>query len=208
MSTADEHAGFNAAESRDATLQCSKCALPGNGEFILTKRLPGSKAILALIRNRHIWKENAMKGITGFGHAAIKVKDLDASLAFYKDKLGFPEMLRLHNKDGSTWLVYLRITEEVFLEIFPGAENDRAPGWNANGVNHMCLTIDNLDTFCPAIEAKGIKLTAQIKDGLDGNRQAWIEDPDGNRIELMEMHADCLQYKGLKRLREEGRVPA
>ena len=31
--------------------------------------------------------------------------------------------------------------------------------WNANGVNHMCLTIDNLDTFCPAIEAKGIKLT-------------------------------------------------
>jgi lactoylglutathione lyase len=149
-----------------------------------------------------------MKGITGFGHAAIKVKDLDASLAFYKDKLGFPEMLRLHNKDGSTWLVYLRITEEVFLEIFPGAENDRAPGWNANGVNHMCLTIDNLDTFCPAIEAKGIKLTAQIKDGLDGNRQAWIEDPDGNRIELMEMHADCLQYKGLKRLREEGRVPA
>ena len=158
-----------------------------------------------------------MKGITGFGHAAIKVKDLDASLAFYKDKLGFPEMLRLHNKDGSTWLVYLRITEEVFLEIFPGAENDRAPGWNANGVNHMCrrqpmsrhiLMIDNLDSFCPAIEAKGIKLTAQIKDGLDGNRQAWIEDPDGNRIELMEMHADCLQYKGLKRLREEGRVPA
>ncbi|MES0165884.1 VOC family protein [Mesorhizobium sp. M0027] len=72
----------------------------------------------------------------------------------------------------------------------------------------MCLTIDNLDSFCPAIEANGIKLTAQIKDGLDGNRQAWIEDPDGNRIELMEMHADCLQYKGLKRLREEGLLPA
>ena len=96
-----------------------------------------------------------MKGITGFGHAAIKVKDLDASLAFYKDKLGFPEMLRLHNKDGSTWLVYLRITDDVFLEIFPGAENDRAPGWNANGVNHLCLTIDNLDTFCPAGRGQG-----------------------------------------------------
>ncbi|MES0165885.1 VOC family protein [Mesorhizobium sp. M0027] len=68
-----------------------------------------------------------MKGITGFGHAAIKVKDLDASLAFYRDKLGFPEMLRLHNKDGSTWLVYLRITEEVFLEIFPGAETIALP---------------------------------------------------------------------------------
>ena len=68
-----------------------------------------------------------MKGITGFGHAAIKVKDLDASLAFYRDRLGFPEMLRLHNKDGSTWLVYLRITDEVFLEIFPGAEKSQVP---------------------------------------------------------------------------------
>ena len=149
-----------------------------------------------------------MKGINGFGHAALKVKDLDASLAFYSGKLGFPEMLRLNNNDGSVWLVYLRITDDVYLEIFPGAENDRAPGWNANGVNHLCLMIDNLDTFCPDIEAKGVKLTAQIKLGADGNRQAWIEDPDGNRIELMEMHPDCLQYRGLRRLREEGLLPA
>jgi lactoylglutathione lyase len=149
-----------------------------------------------------------MKGITGFGHAALKVKDLDASLAFYSGKLGFPEMLRLNKDDGSVWLVYLRITDDVYLEIFPGAENDRAPGWNANGVNHLCLTIENLDTFCSEIEAKDIKLTAQIKLGADGNRQAWIEDPDGNRIELMEMHPDCLQYRGLKRLRKEGLLPA
>ena len=149
-----------------------------------------------------------MKGITGFGHAALKVKDLDASLAFYSGKLGFPEMLRLNKDDGSVWLVYLRITDDVYLEIFPGAENHRAPGWNANGVNHLCLMIDNLDTFCPEIEAKGVKLTAQIKLGADGNRQAWIEDPDGNRIELMEMHPDCLQYRGLRRLQEEGLLPA
>ena len=149
-----------------------------------------------------------MKGIRGFGHVAIKVKDLDATLGFYQGKLGFPEMLRLYKDDGSVWLVYLRITDDVFLEIFPGAENDRAPGKNANGVNHLCLMIDDLDTFCPDVEAKGIPLTAQIKMGADGNRQAWIEDPDGNRIELMEMAPDCLQYRGLKRLREEGLVPA
>jgi lactoylglutathione lyase len=116
--------------------------------------------------------------------------------------------LRLFKDYGSVWLVYLLITDDVYLEIFPGAENDRAPGWNANGVNHMCLMIDNLDTFCPQLEAAGIKLTAPTKSGADGNRQAWIEDPDGNRIELMEMHPDCLQYRGLKRLREKGLVPA
>lgn len=149
-----------------------------------------------------------MKGINGFGHVAIKVKDLDATLSFYQDKLGFPEMLRLYKDDGSVWLVYLRITDDVYLEVFPGAENDRAPGKDANGVNHLCLMIDNLDTFCPQLVAKGIALTAETKMGADGNRQAWIEDPDGNRIELMEMHPDCMQYRGLKRLREEGLVPA
>jgi lactoylglutathione lyase len=144
-----------------------------------------------------------MLGITGYGHVAIKVKDLDASLDFYRERLGFPEMLRLKNDDGSTWLVYLRITDDHYLEIFPGAEGDRAPGWNANGVNHMCFTIDDLDATTARINAAGIKLTAEIKEGLDGNRQAWIEDPDGNRIELMEMDPNSLQLQAIARLRRE-----
>jgi len=149
-----------------------------------------------------------MKGITGLGHVAIKVKDIDSTLGFYVDKLGFPEMMRLNRDDGSLWLVYLRITDDVFLEVFPGAEDNRAPGQGANGVNHLCLVIENLDVFCPQLESKGIPLTQPIKTGADGNRQAWIEDPDGNRIELMEMAPHCLQYRGLERLREAGLVPA
>lgn len=146
-----------------------------------------------------------MQGITGFGHVAIKVTDLDRSLAFWEQGLGFPEMLRLKHDDGTTWLVYLRITDDVFLEIFPGAENDRAPGWNANGVNHLCLTIEDLEGTTQRIEAAGIKLTSPIQMGLDGNRQAWIEDPDGNRIELMEMNPNCLQLEAIRRLHAEGR---
>ena len=150
-----------------------------------------------------------MEGITGFGHVAIKVTDLDRSLDFWERRVGFPEMLRLKRDDGSTWLVYLRITDDIYLEIFPGAENERAPGWNANGVNHLCLTIDDLDGTVARMEAAGITITAPIKKGLDGNRQAWIEDPDGNRIELMEMHPDCLQLQAIRRLHAEGRrVPA
>jgi lactoylglutathione lyase len=36
-----------------------------------------------------------MKGITGYAHVAIKVGDLDRSLDFYVNKLGFAEMMRL-----------------------------------------------------------------------------------------------------------------
>jgi lactoylglutathione lyase len=145
-----------------------------------------------------------MQGIAAVGHVAIKVTDLDRSLDYYRDRLGFQEMLRLFKDDGTCWLVYLRITDEQYLEIFPGAENDRAPGWNANGVNHTCFTIVDLDATVARIQAAGITLLSPIKDGLDGNRQAWLEDPDGNRIELMEMAPGCLQYEALNRLRAEG----
>jgi lactoylglutathione lyase len=148
-----------------------------------------------------------MKGITGYAHVAIKVKDLDKSLDFYVNKLGFAEMMRLHNKDGSTWLVYLRITDTQYLEIFPGAEGDRAPGWNANGMNHMCLESDDVAALVKELEKVGIPLLMPLKLALDGNWQAWIEDPDGNRIELMQMDKDSLQLKAIARMRGEA-VPA
>ena len=108
-------------------------------------------------------------------------------------------------EDDATWLVYLSITDEQYLEIFPGAENDRAPGWHANGMNHICFTIDDLDATVARIKAAGITLFSPAKEGLDGNRQAWLEDPDGNRIELMEMAPDCVQYQAIKRLHAEGK---
>lgn len=147
-----------------------------------------------------------MRGITGVGHVAIKVTDLDRSLDFYVNKLGFPEMLRLFKDDGSPWLVYLRITDDQYLEVFPGAINDRAPGWDANGMNHMCLTVDDIDAVLAQVAAAGLELLLPLKTALDGNRQAWLEDPDGNRIELMEMARDSLQYAAIQRLRKEGAI--
>jgi lactoylglutathione lyase len=116
-------------------------------------------------------------------------------------------MLRLHKDDGSTWLVYLRITDDQYLEVFPGAENDRAPGWDANGMNHMCLAVVDIGAVVQRIEAAGIPLLLPLKLAVDGNWQAWIEDPDGNRIELMEMDSNSLQLKAIERLRREA-VPA
>jgi lactoylglutathione lyase len=144
-----------------------------------------------------------LKGIAGLAHVAIKVTDLDRSLDFYVGKLGFKEMLRLTKDDGSVWLVYLRITDDQYLEIFPGAENDRAPGWDANGMNHMCLAIDDINALVRDVEAAGIPLLLPLKLAVDGNWQAWIEDPDGNRIELMQMDSNSLQLKAIARLHSE-----
>jgi lactoylglutathione lyase len=141
-----------------------------------------------------------MRGLTGIGHVAIRVKDVARTLEFYCDRLGFAEILRLHHDDGRLWLIYLRITDDQFLEIFPEAVGERAPPREANGLNHVCLEVDDLDGILDQLAERGVPLTQARKVGADGNLQAWIEDPDGNRIELMQMASDGLQAEAIRRL--------
>lgn len=141
-----------------------------------------------------------MKSITGIGHAAIRVKDVDRTLAFYTGKLGFEEMFRLE-RDGRLWIIYLRINDDQYLEVFPDAENDRAPDAGKNGLNHICLTISSIDDALAELEAAGVPLMRPRTVGADGNPQAWIEDPDGNRVELMQMTPDSKQAEAIARLK-------
>jgi lactoylglutathione lyase len=140
-----------------------------------------------------------MKSVVGIGHYAIRVKDLDRSLDFYVGKLGFKRMFHL-DRDGRLWLLYLRINDTQFLEIFPEAVGDRAPPREANGLNHVCLEVSSIDSAVAELKAAEVTLMRDKQMGADGNWQAWIEDPDGNRIELMEMAADGMQREALKRL--------
>ncbi len=142
-----------------------------------------------------------MTGIRGIGHLALKVRDLEKSLDFWRDRVGFQEMHRLKRDNGETWLVYLRITDEQYLEIFPGAATDQAPGEEANGVLHICLDIVDLDEEIERLQKAGVTIVSPIKGGIDNNRGAWIHDPDGNRIELMEMHPNSIQYKAIRALK-------
>ena len=86
-----------------------------------------------------------MKGITSIAHAAVRVKDIDRSLDFYVGKLGFDEMFRLYRDDGSLWIVYLRITDDQYVELFPDGIGERAPVPETIGHNHFCLAVDDMD---------------------------------------------------------------
>ena len=144
-----------------------------------------------------------MHGFKSIAHVALKVKDLDRSLDFYVNKLGFDEMMRLDKPDGSpgVWLVYLRITDDQYLELFPEGQGDRAPGRDATAINHMCLGVDDIDKVIADLDKAGFPLTVQKKMGADNNWQCWIDDPDGNRIEIMQLMPDSFQLEAIKRLK-------
>lgn len=84
---------------------------------------------------------------------------------------------------------------------FPGGGN-RAPGPEGTGVNHLSLTVDDIDATAAHLEKVGIPLSQPRRTtrGVDNNRGMWIEDPDGNRIEIMEMAPDCIQWAAIKDL--------
>ncbi len=143
-----------------------------------------------------------LPAITAIAHFALKVRDLETSLAFWRDTLGMAEMMRINHDDGSLMLVYLRITDTQYVELFPGGEGSRAPDRNAVAVNHVCLQTDDIAATADYLKQKGIALTVEPRMGLDGNMQAWFEDPDGNRIELMQMMPGNMQATAIERISE------
>jgi lactoylglutathione lyase len=140
-------------------------------------------------------------GLTSLAHIAIRARDLERLVSFYTEKVGLAEMFRLNNDDGALMLVYLRITDDQYLEIFPNGVGD-VPARNATGMTHLCLSVSDIEQSVAELERAGVTIDVPLKTGRDHNRQAWISDPEGNRIELMEMAQDSLQSQAIARLKQ------
>src|ERR1700682_5125089 len=137
-------------------------------------------------------------------HTGITVSNLERSLAFWRDVLGFELSHRTHQ------------TSELAGEItgVPGAEISlavvKAPGHKIEllqylappdrkdvdlrpcdvGHVHVALTVDNLDAVLSAIAASGWKAAGKpqtLKSGPNaGKRVVYVRDPDGTTIEFMQ----------------------
>lgn len=134
--------------------------------------------------------------ITDLGHPAFAVQDVERTLAFYA-KLGLREAFRLHHEDGSLMLVYLHVAGDRFIEVFPGGP-DPDPE-RTQSFMHLCLLTDDLRATVERLREAGVKMERGVERGLDGNLQAWVHDPDGNAIELMQLEEDSPQRRAARR---------
>jgi lactoylglutathione lyase len=128
--------------------------------------------------------------ITDLGHPAFAAHDVDATLRFYK-LFGIEEAFRLHHDDGSLMLVYLHVSGDRFIEVFPGGpapDPDREQSFK-----HICLLTDDIGEVVERLFEGGAPIDTEPLLGLDGNLQAWTHDPDGNQIELMQLAEDSPQ---------------
>ncbi len=139
--------------------------------------------------------------IRKLAHLNFVTNDLNKIIDFYVDKLGMKVKFTLDNKQGQPFGYYFECGDSTFLEFFDQAMAAEVWGGEvqklATGTQykHFCLEVTGLDEFCKGLKAKGVSVT-EISLGMDNSRQAWIADPDGNQIELMEYGASSLQLTG------------
>lgn len=118
--------------------------------------------------------------ITGIAHACYIVSDLDRAIGFYRDLLGLTEAFDFRNDQGERFGVYLHVGGRNFIELFQGSLAERAEG---QSYAHLCLEVDDIEETVAALRERGAQVTDPALGG-DGSWQAWLSDPDGNRIEL------------------------
>lgn len=128
------------------------------------------------------------------GHVAITVKDMAESIRFYTQALGFREAFEFRHPDsGAPWIVYLNIMSSQFIELFYGGIESRL--WNDDliGFNHLCFQVDDIHAAVRTIRDAGYLIDSEPMQGVDHNWQAWLKDPNGIRIELMQIMPDSPQ---------------
>ncbi|HEX4632026.1 MAG TPA: VOC family protein [Chthoniobacterales bacterium] len=137
-------------------------------------------------------------------HSGITVSNLERSLAFWRDVLGFELSHRAHQKGELAEQITGVQGAEILIAVVkaPGHKIElleyRAPGDRKKldvrpcdvGSVHIALTVDNLDAVLDTIAASGWKAAGQPQTltlGPNaGKRVIYVRDPDGTTIELMQ----------------------
>ena len=119
-------------------------------------------------------------------HVAILTANLEKLAEFYR-KLGLKDAFQLNGKDGQLWILYLDAGPRCFVELIVKSGAKPAGAAPAAGLHHVCLEVADLAAEVTRLQGLGLAFTQPPNQGRDGNRQAWLADPDGNQVELMQL---------------------
>ncbi len=126
------------------------------------------------------------------GHLAYLTRNMDEALQFYTGILGFTHAFSIPDDNGNPWIEYIKTPDGRFIELF---YSDAAEPLKDESYMHLCLEVADCAAAVEELTAKGANLTSGVKTGKDGNSQAWIKDPDGRPIEIMQIVETSPQNK-------------
>ena len=107
-------------------------------------------------------------------HITYNVKNKDAALKWYQEVLGLKQIPKMVDSDHLYWL---QMPSGAMVHII---ENPDAPSVPSH---HTAFEVDDIEAARETLLGKGIQAT-DIQTRNDGQRAFYLNDPDGNRIEL------------------------
>ena len=126
-----------------------------------------------------------------FLHTMLRVMDLDASIDFYTRHLGMRELRRREFPDGRFTLAFLGYGEETETTVIELTHNwdQEAPYEHGAAFGHLAVGVPDVYAVCESLESEGVNVPRKPGPMAFGGSQthmAFIEDPDGYRIELIQ----------------------
>lgn len=124
---------------------------------------------------------NRAARILGVSHVAVKVRDIETSLAFYRDFLGFPEQYRLNHRGSDTLLlVTLKVSDDQWIELFPGL----TPG--DDRLHQIAYRVGDAEGFRAHLAASGLSVPESVSRAQIGNLGFTTRDVEGYTLEFVE----------------------
>ncbi len=122
-------------------------------------------------------------------HTMIRVNDLDESIRFYCDVLGMKLLRKKDYASGRFTLAFVGYGSESDSAVIEMTYNWDTHQYDlGNAFGHIALGVDDIYRTCETLRSKGVKIVREpgpMKHG--GSEIAFIEDPNGYKIELIDL---------------------
>lgn len=117
-------------------------------------------------------------------HTMVRVKDLDASIAFYK-LLGMEETRRMDSEQGRFTLVFMAPPDQPDcpVELTYNWDGDDGLPSDSRHFGHLAYAVENIYDMCAHLQKNGVTINRPPRDG----HMAFVRSPDNISVELLQM---------------------
>ena len=113
-------------------------------------------------------------------YATIAVSDMDESIKFYTDVMGFRVDHQLNPYPGVN-ITFLADEGDAMVELIKNENETQKPG-----IFMIGMEVDNMDATAKKLIERGAEFTKEPMEVGDGTKLAFLKDPNGVEIELIQ----------------------
>ncbi|MEK0180282.1 MAG: lactoylglutathione lyase [Oscillatoriales cyanobacterium] len=126
-------------------------------------------------------------------HTMLRVGNLEESLKFYTEVLGMKKLRQKDYPDGKFSLAFVGYGDESDHTVLELTYNWGVEEYNlGNAYGHIAIGVDDIYGTCEAIRTRGGKVSREPGPMKHGSTViAFVEDPNGYKVELVQLKNRC-----------------